>query len=157
MTPAIEALIVQIATEETLPVDLLRAQVLVESSGQSDAFRFEPAYYQQYIKGHPAKGLAYGPLAACSYGLLQILLETAIEQGFTGRPEQLFDPEIGLRVGAAELVRLWTLVGKTPESYRHALALYNGGQSLRVVPESIWPSAVVRYVTAICGSEPPRA
>ena len=106
------------------PLDLLRAQVWVESSDDPFAFRYEPAYFERYIVGHPeVPGTPYGPLAACSYGLLQILLETALELGYTDRPERLFEPRVGLAWGTKYLLHCRTQTGGDLHA---ALARYNG-------------------------------
>lgn len=119
------------ATSHGLSFALLEAQVLQESSGHADAFRYEPVFYTHYIKGMPAaKAGAYGPLDACSYGLLQIMLETAAEMGFTGRPEDLFTPAVGLEWGARKMRALWDAAGGTDSAYHVALAAYNGGPAL---------------------------
>lgn len=110
-----------------LPFDLVQTQVLHESSGKADAFRFESAFYEKYIQHNlTAKGFSFGPLAACSYGLMQVLLETALEDGFTGDPQLLFIPRVGLNAGCKHLRKLWDALGGTPETYRQALARYNG-------------------------------
>jgi soluble lytic murein transglycosylase-like protein len=125
------ALIEKIALTVGLPVDHLAAQVLVESSGDPNAFRYEHAFFVSYIKDNPAaKGYRFGPLAACSYGLLQILYETALEIGFIGRPEYLFDPEVGLTAGAKHMKKTWDWAGGTLADYPRALSAYNGGQGL---------------------------
>jgi soluble lytic murein transglycosylase-like protein len=115
-----------IATAQNLDPVLLAAQVLQESAGDPAAFRYEPAFYKTYIKGNVnAKAAAYGPLAACSYGLLQIMLEVAMERGFTGRPEDLFLPDVGLLWGTQLLKALLVWSGG---NYPQALAAYNGGK-----------------------------
>lgn len=119
-------LVDQIARVYRLPTYLLAAQIQVESGGDPNAFRYEPAYFEKYIFERDVKGARYGPLAACSYGLLQILLETALEIGFTDKPEMLFVPRIGLSWGAKYLRLLWDNVGGQPETYRKALVRYNG-------------------------------
>lgn len=117
-------LVVQVASMYGLRTDLLGAQILVESSGDPFAFRYEPEFFDRYIKDHAsAQGYRYGPLAACSFGLLQILLETALEIGFDDRPERLFDPRVGLNWGAKYLQRCLEATGN---DYRKALARYNG-------------------------------
>ncbi len=111
-----------------LPYNLLVGQILEESSGDPDAFRFENAFWLRYIKENPkANGAKYGPLAACSFGLLQLMLETALEMGFTGRPEDLFTPEIGLTWGAHKMAELWKWAGGSVIDYPKALAAYNEG------------------------------
>lgn len=118
----------EVADLHHLPFDLLQAQVLIESAGDAAAFRYEEGYFLRYIQGKPhVKGAVYGPLAACSYGLLQIVLETALEMGYQGRPEELFDPLTGLSWGAKKMRALWTWAGGALTDYEQALAAYNGG------------------------------
>jgi len=124
--------VVVAAKRYALSPELLAAQVLVESSGDPNAFRYEPAFFKTYIKGNPnAKAARYGPLAACSYGPLQIMLETAVELGFTGRPEDLFVPEIGTEFGAKYLssLLLWAA-----GDYTRAWCAYNGGKGAAMKP-----------------------
>lgn len=120
------------AAKYQLSPELLAAQVLVESSGQPDAFRFEPAFYKTYVKGNAnAKAARFGPLAACSYGPLQILLETAVEIGFTGYPEELFNPAVGLDWGAKYLA---SLLAWAKGDYAKAWCAYNGGKGAAAKP-----------------------
>ena len=117
-------LVLHVSGTYGLRADLLAAQIHVESSGNPFAFRYEKDYFERYIHDHAtAKGYSYGPLAACSYGLLQILLETALEMGFGGKPQELFDPMIGLSWGAKYLQHCLL---KTGNDYPRALARYNG-------------------------------
>lgn len=117
-------MIQQVGAAYGLPFDLLKAQVTVESDGDPNAFRFEPAFFTRYILNNvAAKAGRFGPLAACSYGMLQIMLETAYEIGFDGRPEDLFVDRIGLTWGAKKLKALLDANGG---DYKIALARYNG-------------------------------
>jgi soluble lytic murein transglycosylase-like protein len=104
------------------------------------AFRYEHAFFDNYLRHKPeAKGYAYGPLAACSFGLLQILFETALETGFDDRPERLFDPRVGLAWGAKYLQSRLTLSGG---DYHAALAAYNGsGPASRTYADRIYTLA----------------
>lgn len=117
-------LVLQVCTLFDLRPDILAAQIEAESSGDPFAFRYEPEFYERYIDNHPhALGYRFGPLAACSYGLLQVLLETAVEHGFDGPAQQLFDPRVGLTFGAKYLKHCLTLAAG---DYRLALEKYNG-------------------------------
>lgn len=128
-------LIRQTANHFQLDGDLLIAQVVVESAGDPWAFRFEPAFFRKYVKKNPqACAFNYGPLAACSYGLLQILLETACEAGFTDHPWALFDPSTNLHWGGLYLRRLYDLHSGDVSK---ALLAYNGGGAPGY-PESIF-------------------
>ncbi len=128
MTPTpYDDLIREVATFYALPLDLLTSQVIHESAAQADAFRWEHAYYDRYIRHNPkALGFKYGPLAACSFGLMQIVLETALELGFADDPWALFVPRVGLNWGAKKMQQLWANAGNTSDSYRLALVHYNG-------------------------------
>lgn len=115
--------------------DLLEAQVLVESGGHPDAFRFEPGIWSQLQSGRLTLPPIPGPArrVASSYGLLQILYVTAaVDDGLTGDPEQLFMPTVGLAYGAKQLARLlaWARRHTADETRAMdaALAAYNGGE-----------------------------
>jgi len=131
MTPrtAYTDLIQRVANSYALPADVLEGQVLAESHGDPFALRYEPAYFDRYVRGRSpeiVKAHQYGPLAACSFGLLQILLETAMEIGFDGRPEDLFEPHIGLAWGAKHLA---ALLAWADGDLMRALAAFNGGKA----------------------------
>lgn len=125
-------LIQQVATTYDLDVKLLTAQVEVESSGDPFAFKYEQAFYRQYVRLNPnAKAGRYGPFAACSVGLLQIMVEVAYELGFDGRPEELFAARVGLSWGAKNLR---SLLDWSNGNYDSALAAYNGGRRNNATP-----------------------
>ncbi len=145
MTPsAFDALIQDTANHYGLPFDLLKSQCIHESSLDPMAFRFEPAYYKRYVVGNPnvKTPSQYGPLAACSFGLLQIMLEEACELGYTDRPENLFIPRVGLAFGAKDMQRLLAWANG---DYFRALAAYNGGEGGNSTP----PYRNAEYATAV--------
>jgi transglycosylase-like protein with SLT domain len=144
------ALIQEIAQIHALSAPVLEAQVLVESGGDRFAFRIEPQFFRSYIRdNHAAKGYRYGPLAACSYGLLQIVYETALEHGFTGQPWDLFDPRTGLTWGATHLASLVLWAGGDLE---RALAAFNGGR-VGNVTKPYRNAAYVDRVRALLGQD----
>ena len=117
--------IVDTAQSHRLDAELLEGQVLVESGGQADAFAYDHGFYLNYVRNNPqALARRFGPLAACSYGLLQCELETVYERGFQGLPHQLFDPAIGLEWGARQLAYL---LAYFHGDYTRALEAYNAG------------------------------
>lgn len=145
-----DALIAQTSQMYGLPYELLKAQCEHESSYDPFAFRWEAHFFDRYIRGNSkASAAAYGPFAACSVGLMQIMVETAYEIGFDGRPEQLFDPRVGLAWGAKRMKVLWSAAGGTTSDYAAALAAYNGGPAMLHVPQSSWPMDVRQYVTTV--------
>ena len=143
----LDLLVQQYASAYGLPASLLKAQVMVESSGNPNTLRYEPAFFETYIKGNPnAKAWAYGPFAACSVGLLQIMVEVAVEMGYGGRPEGLFNSSTGLLWGCKKMQSLVHAAGGV---YRTALAAYNGGPALIPHPPESWPVGVQLYVNKV--------
>jgi soluble lytic murein transglycosylase-like protein len=138
-------LIHQVAATYQLDPTLLEGQVLTESDGDPNAFRFEKAFYERYILDKPltiAKAGAYGPFAACSVGLMQIMVEVAYELGFDGRPEQLFTPRVNLAWGARKLRRL---LDWADGDIVRALCAYNGG----AVGNAVRPLRNQRYADKV--------
>lgn len=112
---------------ETYGIDpfLVEAVVLQESSGFACAYRFEPKFYERYLKDNPAyEGMSPQRVSA-SYGLMQIMYPTARDRGFAGEPELLCVPQVNIDIGCAILRDLlaWSS-GTVPQ----ALAAYNGGK-----------------------------
>lgn len=105
---------------------LVEAIVLVESAGHTDAFRFEPGFYDRYLAMQPQYKGQNPRRISSSYGLMQIMFTTAQQYGFAGPPEKLFIPEIGLDYGCLYLAHL--LKWATPDLPWKAVAAYNAGQ-----------------------------
>ena len=116
-------LVKQIATEQGVDPALGCAVAEHESSWNPWAVRYEPAFYMRYIEEMrlpptEAQGRAF------SYGLMQIMGQTARELGFAGKYlSELFDPEQGILYG---MKKLSLCVNKT-STVRDALLRYNGG------------------------------
>jgi hypothetical protein len=89
-------LLAEAAASIDWPADLLAAQVLVESSGDPYALRVEFDLWRRTERTIAAA--RWGPLYCTSFGLGQILFMTALDEGFTGRPEDLFVPRTNLTV-----------------------------------------------------------
>ena len=125
MLPAIRQSIHTLAASINWSPTLLEAQVVVESAGDPWAFRYEPAFWAHYLI-HNAAAKTHNPFGACSFGLLQIMYEVAVEEGFTGRPEELWTPATGLMCGVRHLqkLRMWR-----PSDDHAVLAAYNGGMA----------------------------
>jgi hypothetical protein len=130
-----QAEIVAVATRFQLSPRILTAQVLVESRGCADAFRFEIGIAQQIADGRlKPKYLPKNPSPrriGSSYGLLQVLWVTAADYGFIGEPELLFVPSIGLEYGADHLA---TLLKWAAGDYTRALCAFNGGKVGNATP-----------------------
>ncbi len=126
MTPTpLHLAVPPIAAAQGVDPQLVEAIALVESGGRPDAFRFEQTFYDQYIKGKTSCAAKYGPLAACSFGAMQILLETACELGYRDHPCQLFFLPIGLSWGTKYLA---SLLDWSDGNQDRAILAYNAGK-----------------------------
>ena len=124
MTPY-RAKIEMAAQRHAIDADLLDALVWKESNYQADAFRFEPAFWERYLKDKPEYATQNPRRVSSSYGLCQLMLPVARELGFRHEPEMLFLPDLNLDLGARKLAALlaWAEGDKAK-----ALGAYNAGQ-----------------------------
>lgn len=115
------------ATKHHLEYDLVRAVIEVESSGHTDAYRYEPAFWARYLANKPEWQDQNPRRVSASYGLMQVMYVTAVELGLPkgDPPEALFVPVRGLEWGCRALAeRLAWAKGNA----RKAVAAYNGGK-----------------------------
>lgn len=116
---------------------LVAAIIYQESSGDIWASRYEDGFYHQYIKHLNRKSLpGYVPrffptlatekrLRATSWGLMQIMGETAREHGFKARYlNKLARPKLNLEVGCRYFKHLLDI---TDDNTQKALLKWNGG------------------------------
>lgn len=124
------------AATHGLDPDLVEAVVEQESAGRWFAYRYEPAFYTRYLMNKPEWRGREPREVAASYGLMQVMFTTAIENGFRGAPWDLFRPDVALDLGCKHLARLVAAmrarytggtVGAENTILRSALASYNGG------------------------------
>lgn len=108
-----------------LDPNVVEAVVLTESSGHTDAFRFEPDFWTRYLKDKPEYASAIPRRVSSSYGLMQVMYTTACERGYRGEPEILFVPHINLAYGCKHLAHLVQWAGGNIDK---ALAAYNAGK-----------------------------
>lgn len=108
-----EHLIRSAAAEHHLPPELVTAIVAVESSGRATAKRYEPKFDQRYniTANNPfvPEGVSRSQeerLRGTSWGLMQVMGETARFLGFQGQMKELEDPETCLFWGCLFLRRL---------------------------------------------------
>lgn len=130
------ALITEMAIRYALPPLLVAAMVVVESSGSTWTVRYEPGFFDRYLRmaeinaRRPCSTETERRMCATSFGLLQVMGQVARERGYkatylTG----LCDPATGLEYGCKHLV--WTRTtlqakGK-PADAASLCAAYNGG------------------------------
>lgn len=128
-------LIRRAAAEYDIPVYILAGLVISESSGNPYAIRVERGFWRRYsngimrwVRSTPSstdnRWARYPDIYAASYGLCQIMLQTAAENGFKYRfPTELLDPETNVDLAARILRKHHDRSG----SWSRALLRYNGG------------------------------
>jgi soluble lytic murein transglycosylase-like protein len=126
ITPEIKEIIEKLAKQYDISAALVSAFVMTESSGNPNAYRYEPAFYTKYIvplnlPEEEGKG------RAASYGLMQVMGEVARELGFAGSFEQLYDPETGLNYGIKHLEHYLRRYASSDNTLDYAIAAYNAG------------------------------
>jgi len=152
MDQHITDLVTTSATSYQLPPGLILAMVLVESGGDPKSRRFEPTFFAKYIFGKP---LSYIPgnsdlyveevHRAISWGLLQVMGETARCCGFRGLFPELLDPAVGLEWGCRYVRRLadhYLADGGWPTVMR----AYNGGPGNRRNPANHYPDKILAHL-----------
>lgn len=107
-----------------------------ESDWNPWAVRFEPAFEARYIKpALPQAPTTREMTLAMSFGLMQIMGETAIEFGYTGKfLSGLCDPDEGAEYGCRKLRRCCDL---HPNDVQGALLAYNGGSDVAYATQVI--------------------
>lgn len=129
-------LIVDTAIAHGLDPLLVAAVVWQESAFNTDGFRYEPDFWNRYLKTNPKYRHLNPRRVSSSYGLMQVMYCRVHEDKLTDNdalpPEHLFVPELGLRTGCQLLAELlvWAKARTTdPDRARlAALASYNGGR-----------------------------
>ncbi len=116
------------AARYQLDLDLVIAVCMVESSGRTYAYRYEPGFWMRYMVNKPEWREANPERVSASYGLMQVMLPTAVECGYPmgSPPELLFLPTIGLEYGCRKLRQVLTWSKGDVDA---ALAAYNGGKT----------------------------
>ena len=120
------------ASKHALDPALVCAVVEQESSWDTHAIRYEPAFRARYVaplRLPPTEEVA----RSISWGLIQVMGQVAREHGFNGRfLSALCDPPAGLDVGCAILAaKLSSADGDIPR----ALQLWNGGANPDYAPQ----------------------
>ena len=118
-------LIEEIAPKHNLDPDLVEAICMKESSGNTLATRYEPAFYKTYVANMDLPE-EEKRLRSTSIGLMQVMGQVAREHGFKGPLEDLLKPEICLEYGCKHLA-------KKIEKYSipGGIAAYNAGNVRR--------------------------
>ena len=129
--------IVAAATAHGLDPDLVQAIVEQESAYKFTAYRFEPAFFTRYLANKVEYAQRNPMEVSASYGLMQVMYSTAVEQGYLGDPWGLFDPAVSLEFGCRVLAGHVAWARRTYQGLTSiaetkirasALASYNGGR-----------------------------
>jgi soluble lytic murein transglycosylase-like protein len=102
-----DSIVAKYSAQFEIPASWIEAVIITESSGDPAAYRFEPK------------------LNEASYGLMQLLLSTARGLGFTGRAEELYDPDTNIYFGTKLLADLKRRYGT---DLRRIYSAYNSGR-----------------------------
>jgi soluble lytic murein transglycosylase-like protein len=97
-----------------------------ESGWNPWAVRFEPEFLARYVKpANPATPSTREITSAISFGLMQVMGDTAIEFGWHGGfLTELCDPDVGVDFGCRKLQKCFQ---SRPNDIEAALLEYNGG------------------------------
>jgi soluble lytic murein transglycosylase-like protein len=115
------------AAKYGLSTELVCAVIEQESGWCQWAYRYEPAFYDRYILPLQLSEQV-GRFRATSWGLLQIMGQTAREFGFLGQFMcELCDPDVGLDFGCKKLKKCLDDAGGDEAK---ALLRWNGGSNL---------------------------
>lgn len=147
---ALRPLIEAAAKANSLPADLVAAIVTVESGGNPAATRFEEGFLRRYIAKfkYPAQEARE---RSTSWGLMQIMGQTAYEMGFRGKFPDLLNPRVGLEWGCIYLRRLSCRYEHEP--WEVVCRAYNGGPGERHNLKNKYPDDVIKHLGGVW---PPR-
>lgn len=123
----------QVALAHGLDDALICAVCEQESGWNSQATRYEPAFYEHYIVPMGLEEIE-GRGRATSWGLMQVMGEVARELGFTGQFAELLEPQVGLDYGCKCFAQK---LAKAQGDRYTALLQYNGGGNLNYAPQVI--------------------
>jgi soluble lytic murein transglycosylase-like protein len=131
-----ETIITNCARVYKIDEALIRAIIKKESSWRPYAYKVEKGFLTRYLTGiknlffkTPEKDeawLTYPDIVSASYGLMQIMLTTAMELGFRfDSPFELFDPATNIKYGCLLLKKYYNRYG----DWNDAIASYNQGNN----------------------------
>ena len=127
--------------EQGVDPNLVASIISQESSGKAHAIRYEQAFYTRYVEGKtiiellghvPSKSICSlateKRLRAFSFGLMQIMGQTAREHGFISDfLSELLIPENNIKLGVKILK---SFLDKAKGNVYQALLFWNGGSNL---------------------------
>ena len=125
-----EDIIIAKSEKYDIPAELVSAIIKVESSGDTNAIRYED-HYKWFYKPESYKGHKDTERIAqkTSWGLMQVMGAVARELGFKGRfLSELLIPELGIEYGCKQLKRQYNRYG----NWQDAISAYNQGNNKKL-------------------------
>jgi soluble lytic murein transglycosylase-like protein len=122
----IQELAKAVAAKHSLPPEAVLAVAEQESGFQPWSMRYESTFYAKYVAPKVIGGMAIteGMARATSWGVMQIMGETARELGFAGSSlAELCDPAEGLEYGCRKLAQCYR---QAAGLWKKAFEIYNG-------------------------------
>jgi len=132
--PSLMLLARQTADRHSLDQSVVCAIIEQESDWNPAAVRYEAAFYNRYIAPMNLLDSDEAHKRATSFGLMQIMGETAREHGYPGPLEHLLEPATGLEWGC---IHFASLLKKAGGDVYAALLHYNGGSN------TLYPGQVI--------------
>ncbi len=130
-----------IAIQHSLDPSLVCAIIEQESAWNPHAIRYEPGFFFKYVAPLFTSNKVEPPTnteahsRAISWGLMQVMGQSAREVGFTGSfLSELCDPAIGVGVGCVLFSKKLSI---TRGNEHQALQIWNGGVNLNYATEVV--------------------
>ena len=131
---SLDQIFANMAKKYKLPPLLLKAVAQVESALDPKAYRFEPGFWDRYLKNDPEWRGKDPKVVSASFGLMQLMFTTAWSMGFRGKETDLYDPMINVNPGAKLLRANINSIEEKKLHIKHqmwsiriSLSRYNGG------------------------------
>jgi soluble lytic murein transglycosylase-like protein len=142
-----KALIEQIAHEFGLSDRLIKGIVKTESNGNQWAVRYEPNWKYFLTPWVFRDSLQITEdteriMQATSWGLMQVMGSVARELGFKDHLTMLTDPELAIRYGCLQLIKM----SKKYSTIEDCIAAYNAGSARRLAGGQYYNQSYVNRV-----------
>ena len=123
------------ATQHGLDADLVCAVIEQESSWRTYEIRYEQDFFDRYcfpLFKNPEISVTEARARAFSWGLMQVMGQTAREFGYAGPLPSLCVPQRGIEIGCKVLAHK---IAVNEGNVRYALTAWNGGANLKYADE----------------------
>lgn len=134
------------AVRHGLDADLVCAVIEQESSWKTFAIRYEPAFFDRYcfpLFKNPQITATEARARAFSWGLMQVMGQTAREFGYAEDFPALCVPQNGIEVGCKVLAHK---IAVNQGNVRDALQAWNGGENPNYAQQVLARSDKYRHV-----------